>query len=239
SSRPRVVAQLHRSLPPRSPRAPRREPPFSAGSCEPDSLNRSGERGARECAPFSFQRACLLHTNRGMAPSRKIDDLYDLIEGIETAMFTTRRPNGQLVSRPMATQSRIEGADLWFVTNVETHKLDELAVDPHVNCAYYNNKTREWVSVSGVAHVSRNRNRIRQLYQEDWKVWFEDNGGDEDGGPNDPRIALIMVEADSATYMKVSKPRPIVLFETLKAKVTGSPPRIGDVKEVTGAELMD
>ena len=174
-----------------------------------------------------------------MAPSRKIDDLYDLIEGIETAMFTTRRPNGQLVSRPMATQSRIEGADLWFVTNVETHKLDELAVDPHVNCAYYNNKTHEWVSVSGVAHVSRNRNRIRQLYQEDWKVWFEDNGGDEDGGPNDPRIALIMVEADSATYMKVSKPRPIVLFETLKAKVTGSPPRIGDVKEVTGAELMD
>ena len=51
------------------------------------------------------------------------------------AMFTTRRPNGQLVSRPMATQSRIEGTDLWFVTNVDTHKLDELALDPHVNCA--------------------------------------------------------------------------------------------------------
>ncbi len=48
-----------------------------------------------------------------------------------------------------------------------------------------------------------------------------------------------MVEADSATYMKVNKSRPIVLFETLKAKVTGSPPRMGDVKEVTGAELMD
>jgi general stress protein 26 len=174
-----------------------------------------------------------------MVQSRKIDDLYDLIEGIETAMFTTRRPNGQLVSRPMATQNRIEGTDLWFVTNAETHKLDELALDPHVNCAYYNNRTHEWVSVSGVAHVSKNRNRIRQLYREDWKAWFEDDGGDQDGGPNDPRIALIMVEADSATYMKVSKPRPIVLFESLKAKVTGSPQHIGDVKEVTGAELMD
>ncbi|HEX9309617.1 MAG TPA: pyridoxamine 5'-phosphate oxidase family protein [Gemmatimonadaceae bacterium] len=174
-----------------------------------------------------------------MVQSKKIDELYDLIRGIETAMFTTRRPNGQLVSRPMATQERIEGPDLWFVTNVETHKLDELAVDPHVNCAYFKNKTGEWVSVSGVAHVSKNRNRIRQLYKEDWKAWFGDEGGDRDGGPNDPRIALIMVEADSATYMKVSKSRPVVLFEALKARVTGSQPRLGDVREVTGAEMMD
>jgi len=174
-----------------------------------------------------------------MTPSKKIDDLYDLIEGIETAMFTTRRPNGQLVSRPMATQDRIEGCDLWFVTNVDTHKLDELALDPHVNCAYYKSKTREWVSVSGLAHVSRNKSRIRQLYKEDWKTWFGDEGGDKDGGPNDPRIALIMVEAENATYMKANKPRPILLFEVLKARVTGSAPRIGDVREVTGAEMMD
>jgi general stress protein 26 len=174
-----------------------------------------------------------------MAPSKKIDDLYELIDGIETAMFTTRRPNGQLVSRPMATQDRIEGCDLWFVTNADTHKLDELALDPHVNCAYYKNKSREWVSVSGIAHVSKNRSRIRQLYKEEWKAWFGDEGGDRDGGPNDPRIAFIMVEAESATYMKVNKSRPIVLFEALKAKVTRSPVGVGEIREVTGAELMD
>ncbi|MFL5599570.1 MAG: pyridoxamine 5'-phosphate oxidase family protein [Gemmatimonadaceae bacterium] len=174
-----------------------------------------------------------------MTPSKKIDELYDLIRGIETAMFTTRRPNGQLVSRPMATQDRIEGADLWFVTNVETHKLDDLALDPHVNLSYFRNRSGEWVSVSGIAHVSRNRNRIRQLYKEDWKTWFDDQGGDRDGGPNDPRIALIMVETDTATYMKVNKSRPIILFEALKARVTGSSPRLGDIKEISGAEMMD
>ncbi|MFL5573519.1 MAG: pyridoxamine 5'-phosphate oxidase family protein [Gemmatimonadaceae bacterium] len=174
-----------------------------------------------------------------MTPSKKIDELYDLIRGIETAMFTTRRPNGQLVSRPMATQDRIEGADFWFVTNVETHKLDDLALDPHVNLSYFRNRSGEWVSVSGIAHVSKNRNRIRQLYKEDWKTWFDDQGGDRDGGPNDPRIALIMVESDTATYMKVNKSRPVVLFEALKARVTGSTPRLGDIKEVTGAEMMD
>ena len=173
-----------------------------------------------------------------MPASKKLDELYDLIRGIETAMFTTRRPNGQLVSRPMATQDRIDGADLWFVTDTDTHKVDELRMDPHVNLAYYNGKSKEWVSVAGVAHVSQNRNRIRQLYQEDWKAYFGDEGGDRDGGPNDPRIALIMVEAESATYMKVNKPKPIVLFEVLKGKLTGSRVDIGEVKEVTAGELM-
>jgi general stress protein 26 len=181
---------------------------------------------------------CSAHPE-GMAASKKIDELYDLIEGIETAMFTTRRATGQLVSRPMETQDRIEGADLWFVTNTDTHKLDDLELDPHVNCSYYNNRTHEWVSVAGIAHVSKNRNRIRQLYKEEWKAWLGDEGGERDGGPTDPRIALIMVEADIATYMKVNKSRPIVLFEILKAKVTGAAPFVGEIREVTGAELMD
>ena len=174
-----------------------------------------------------------------MIALKKIDELYDLIEGIETAMFTTRRPSGQLVSRPMATQDRIEATDLWFVTNIETHKLDELTLDPHVNCSYYNNRTHEWVSVAGLAHVSKNRNKVRQLYKENWKVWFDDEGGERDGGPNDPRTALIRVEAELATYMKVNKSRPIILFDMLKAKVTGSTPRPGDIREITGAEMMD
>lgn len=174
-----------------------------------------------------------------MTASKKIDELYDLIKGIETAMFTTRRATGQLVSRPMATQERIEGADLWFVTNAETHKIDDLALDPHVNCSYYNNRTHEWVSVSGLARVSKNKTKIRQHYKEDWKAWFGDAGGDRDGGPTDPRITLILVEVELATYVKINKPKPIVLFEVLKGMVTGSKRSSGEVKEITGAELMD
>jgi general stress protein 26 len=107
---------------------------------------------------------------------KKLAELDELIRGIETTMFTTRRLDGRLVSRPMQTQGRIADADLWFVTNIEAHKDDEIKYDPHVNCAYYNNKTREWVSVSGVARVSRDRHRIKTLYKPDWKIWFGDEG---------------------------------------------------------------
>jgi general stress protein 26 len=177
------------------------------------------------------------NTDDAVSTEKKLDDLYDLIDGIEIAMLTTRRGDGHLVSRPMQTQERETGLDLWFMTNVETHKLDDLMSDPHVNLAYYNNRSREWVSVAGLATVSTDRDLIRELYKPDWKAWLGDDGGDRDGSADDPRIALILVDAESVTYMKVTKPKPVVLFEVARAMVTGSPPKVGNIRTVTEREL--
>src|SRR4051812_19609689 len=97
----------------------------------------------------------------------ELDTFYDLIEEIEIAMMTTRRPDGHLESRAMANQKRADGADLWFVTSDDTAKLRHLAADPHVNLSYYKDGTREWTSVSGVATISRDRDKIRELYATD------------------------------------------------------------------------
>lgn len=176
--------------------------------------------------------------NRDGAPlDKKIEDLYRLIEGIEIAMFTTRRPDGHLVSRPMATQTQAEGTDLWFVTDIESNKLDELDFDPHVNLAYYRDRTREWVSVSGTATVSRDRRAIRELYRKDWKAWFGDEGGERDGGPDDPRLVLVLVDVHSVVYLKVDKPAPVVLFEVAKGMVTGTPPNVGKQRQLSGEEI--
>jgi general stress protein 26 len=172
-----------------------------------------------------------------IATEKKLDELYDLIDGIEVAMMTTRRADGQLVSRPMQTQRREAAADLWFVTDIESHKLEELDYDPHVNLAFYRERTREWVSVSGTATVTQDRELIRELYRPDWKAWFGEQGGERDGGPDDPRLALILVEAQSVTYMKSNKPKPAVLFETLKGMVTGDRPSAGEVRHLGGEEL--
>ena len=173
------------------------------------------------------------HTSMG----KKLDDLYKLIDGIEIAMFTTRRGDGHLVSRPMATQERVSGTDLWFVTDVSSHKLDELELDAHVNLSYYNLKSREWVSVAGTATITQDRNLIEELYKPDWKAWFGDEGGERDGGPGDPRLALVLVEAHSVEYLVTTKPRPVVLFGVAKALVTGTPPNVGEQRTLTEREL--
>ncbi len=168
---------------------------------------------------------------------KKLSDLYDLIDGIEIAMLTTRRADGSLVSRPMAVQKRTAGTDLWFMTDDETHKLDELVNDPHVNVSFYKDRTRDWVSVSGRAILTRNKDLIHGLYAKDWRAWLGDQGGARDGGPDDPRICLILVEADRIVYGKKDRPMPIVLWEVAKAMVTGNPPDVADIREVGPREI--
>lgn len=174
---------------------------------------------------------------RDVPLEKKLDDLYTLIEDIEIAMFTTRRADGRLVSRPMATQEREPGVDLWFVTDVESDKIDDLVADPNVSISYYNVKSWEWVSLSGTVTVSQDREMIRTLYKPDWKAWFGAEGGARDGGPEDPRYALLLVDVASAIYGKRNKPRPLVLFEVVKGMVTGKAPEVQDVVEVTGKEI--
>ncbi|HEX6250929.1 MAG TPA: pyridoxamine 5'-phosphate oxidase family protein [Gemmatimonadaceae bacterium] len=164
--------------------------------------------------------------------AEQLKELYRLIEKIEVAMLTTRRADGRLVSRPMATQEREPIADLWYVTDIESNKLDELGHDPHVNLAFFDTGSWEWVSVSGTARVSTDREQIRSLYKPDWKAWFGEVDEVRDGGPDDPRLALILVTADTVIYMKREKSKPVVLFELAKSMITGDRPDIGEVQRV-------
>ncbi len=167
-----------------------------------------------------------------MKDGKKLDQLYELIENIKTAMFTTRRADGRLVSRPMATQKRDSIADVWFVTDAESHKLDELEYDANINLGYFDSGSYEWVSVSGRARISTDRAEIRRLHQPDWRAWFGKVDDVRDGGPDDPRLTLILIDADSVTYLKQNKSKPVVLFEVAKGMLTGSTPDLGHVREL-------
>jgi general stress protein 26 len=162
----------------------------------------------------------------------KLSKLYDLIESLETAMFTTRRSDGRLVSRPMATQKRAAGADLWFATARDSEKLDEIRNDAHVNLAYFKDRTKEWVSVSGTAKIVDDRDKIRELWAPDWRAWFADQGGEHDGTPEDPRIVLIGVDVEIAMFLELNKPQPLILFELVKGMITGKAPDVGETQTV-------
>jgi general stress protein 26 len=160
------------------------------------------------------------------------DKLYSMIEDIEIAMMTTRRSDGHLRSRAMATQRRADGADLWFVTCDGTGKLNDLAQDQHLNLTYYRESNMEWISVSGTATISHDREKIRELYATDWKAWFPDEGDPRHGTPEDPRMVLIGVQVHAAEFLEVNKPKPVVLYEVVKGWLTGSEPKIGEMHEL-------
>lgn len=139
----------------------------------------------------------------------ELERLHERIDEIEVAMMTTRRADGHLQSRPMATQRRAEGADLWFATAEGTSAVEDVEGDPHVNLAYYNDRTREWVSVAGLASLSRDRAKIHELYAPGWKIWFSDECDARHGTADDPRIVLVAVEIHEAAYLELDCPMPV------------------------------
>ena len=153
---------------------------------------------------------------RDAAPlGKKLDELYGLIEGIEIAMFTTRRSDGHLVSRPMATQTQAEGSDLWFVTDVESHKLDELEADPHVNLAYYKDRTREWVSVSAQPRSACIARRER--------AWEQCRFPDLDGLPVFPAGKTIRRRSTRIPAIQFLPSSTVTISKQIKARYEKSP----------------
>ena len=162
----------------------------------------------------------------------ELKKLYEQIDDIEIAMMTTRRADGHLQSRAMATQKRASGADLWFVSQEGTTKLQDIERDPHVNLSYYKDRTREWISVSGIATLTQDREKIHELYATDWAAWFPKGDDPRHGTKDDPRMVLIGVDIHAAVFLEVNKPQPVVLYEVVKGWLTGSTPEVGEEHRV-------
>ena len=160
------------------------------------------------------------------------DTMYEIIEKMKTAILVTRRADGHLVARPMARQADAPGADLWFVTSAGSGKLEDLEHDAHVNVTFYRSGAYEWVSIAGIAKTSQDRARLRELWREDWKMWFSDEGDPRHGTPDDPRMVLIGVDVHSAVFLEQDKPLPVVLFELAKGYVTKQEPDLGKMHHV-------
>ena len=147
--------------------------------------------------------------------------LNHLIQEFDTAMMTTLGRDGHMHSRPMATQKPQPDSPIWFVTAMETAKIEDLEKDPRVNLAYYNPGNRAWVSLAGHVRLDQNKARIKQLWQEDWKIWFPD-------GPEQPGLVLIHVIPDTATYWEPEHGRIGTMVEMAKAYVNGEEPKINE-----------
>ena len=71
-----------------------------------------------------------------------------------------------------------------------------------------------------------------ELYSPDWKMWFGEEGDPRHGTAEDPRLVLVGVEIHAASYLDISKPQPLVLFDLAKGLVTGERAEIGETQRI-------
>lgn len=90
-------------------------------------------------------------SDSALSRGEAIHKLVEEIKGVRIAMLTTRAANGELHSRPMATQDQDFQGELWFFTAFDSGKSEELIANPQVNVAYVDPSSNRYVSVSKAA----------------------------------------------------------------------------------------
>jgi len=122
---------------------------------------------------------------------REVRRLRKLVKSVRIAMFTTVAADGRLRSRPMASLKGGFDGDLWFVTRSSAPKTEEIRENQHVNVAYADPEAERFVSISGLASLVRDANKVDELWSRRLRNWFPN-------GKQDPDLALIRVRIDRA-----------------------------------------
>ncbi len=149
-----------------------------------------------------------------------VAELIAISKQFHHAMLVTRSADGKLSARPMFIAQLEDDGDLWFATDVDSGKVEDLTANPQV--AVTMSGGGSYVSISGQAKLVRDRQKIDQLWSESWAVWFTE-------GKSDPRLGLINVVASQGEYWSNSGiERYQFLFDAAKAYATGERPKVDD-----------
>lgn len=138
--------------------------------------------------------------------------ICDLISDIKVAMLTTRNSNGQLHSRPMATQPMDPEGKLWFFLRLSSVKSIEVAKEKQVNLTYI--KPHCYVSISGRGEITQDPLKIHALWEPSYQEWFP-------LGLEDEELALLRVDIDAVEYWLSPTGTVTKIVDFAKNLVTG------------------
>ena len=155
-----------------------------------------------------------------------LEKLSKMINGISFAMLTTQDSEGKMHSRPMVTRDmECEDGSLWFLTRESTGKVRQIHETQIVNVAFSDPKNQSYVSISGRAECTKDKEKIKQLWNPMYKAWFPQ-------GMDDPEVTAIRVVVDEAEYWDSPSSTVAHLYGYAKAMITGTPAHPGDHAKV-------
>lgn len=141
-----------------------------------------------------------------------MQEFIEILESFDHAMLVTQR-DSELRSRPMAIADRTGDGRLWFITSVDSAKLQEITDYPDVNVAMQAGST--FLSISGTVRATRDPDKINELWNDIQELWFPE-------GRNDPTLILLEVVPTFAEYWDRSGVEAVkFMFDAAKSMATG------------------
>ncbi|WP_194720638.1 pyridoxamine 5'-phosphate oxidase family protein [Noviherbaspirillum malthae] len=155
----------------------------------------------------------------------ELQDVAQLVEEIKFAMMTTEEDDGTLRSRPMSTMQMDAAGNLWFFTGLDSPKVEEALQHRQVNLSYARPDKQDYLSVSGIAEVVRDKEKMRSLWTPWIKPWFPN-------GLDDPNLVLLKVAITEAEYWVAPGSAVKRMYGLAKGIMTGNTDALGDNRKV-------
>lgn len=133
------------------------------------------------------------HNHEDLSGAAAIKKMTELIHEAKTGFFCTTGRDGRLDARPMNVLEVDKQGNLWFLSAADSHKNEELQDNPQVRMFFQGSPHAEFLHLEGVATVSRDKERIKDLWNFVLKTWFTE-------GQDDPRITVIKLAPTHAYY---------------------------------------
>ncbi|MES2318728.1 MAG: pyridoxamine 5'-phosphate oxidase family protein [Pseudomonadota bacterium] len=133
------------------------------------------------------------HNHQDLVGSSAIHKMAELVRQAQTCFFCTDDGHGRVDARPMSVLQVDEEGNLCFLSANDSHKNLELRDNPAVRLFFQGSPHAEFMHLEGVATVSRDKAKIRDLWKFVLKTWFTE-------GEDDPRITVIKVAPSHGYY---------------------------------------
>jgi general stress protein 26 len=154
-----------------------------------------------------------------------MEKIVELVKNIRIAMMSTIDESGEVRSRPMATQDEPFNGTLWFLTRGSSGKVAEVVQDHHVTLDYADPDHSKYITLRGTASVSRDRAKIKELWNVMYKAWFPE-------GEDDPDIAVMQVDITEGEYWEANSSKIVMGIRYVAAAVTGGKVNVGEAGHV-------
>ncbi len=143
----------------------------------------------------SINRNQAEENHRDLRGANATAKIKELVKKAETCFFcTSAATSGESDgSRPMNVREVDDDGTLWFLSADDSHKNQELALDPTVKLFFQGSAHSGFLQLAGRASVSRDKAVIKELWEPILKTWFT-------GGVDDPRITVIKVIPSEGYY---------------------------------------
>ncbi len=163
----------------------------------------------------SINRHQLEENRADLSGADAIRKIKDLAEKAQVCFFCTGvATRGSSGARPMAVQQVDDEGNLWFLSAADSHKNDELTIDPSVQLYFQGSAHSGFLALSGNVTLSRDQAKIEELWQPVLKTWFTE-------GVDDPRITVIKFVPTDGYYWDTKHGKAIAGIKMLIGAAIG------------------